>query len=219
MLYCCQTPPMKGRRSAALLCVLLSHALVVWVMLSMRAPEERSVLWNPFGPIPIAAPENLISLEPERIPTLQPYVPSAEVPAPSLPGDAMEAAAEEGTSTLPQDVDWPLEGKRAVKRVLDAEEESERIAKKFSGPKGTWASLTPRERSEVKKFRWKKGVVPERDENGNAIVQISEGCVLVNLSFLACALGKKAVYGDLFKDMRKYFDEQRLPETGNGNGR
>jgi hypothetical protein len=89
----------------------------------------------------------------------------------------------------------------------------------FSGPGGTWASLTPREKSRLQKFRWKPGVDGlEYDEHGNAIYHISEGCVVVNLMFIGCALGKEKVHGDLFKDMRLYFDEQRLPPLDNGNG-
>ena len=60
----------------------------------------------------------------------------------------------------------------------------------------------------------------EYDDHGNAIYHISEGCVVVNLLFIGCTLGKAKVHGDLFKDMRLYFDEQRLPplDEGNGNG-
>ncbi len=213
---------MMGRRSAALLCVLLGHALIVFLLLSMRPPPDRGPaaeifatepihLYLDLQPIPTPPTESAILAQPAE-PRVRTPIAAVPLPAPALP-------AESGAITYPENVDWPLEAKMAAKRVLDAEAEAERIAKMFSGPKGTWASLTPRERSEVKKFRWKKGVVPERDENGNTIVHFSEGCVLVNFSFIGCSLGKKPVYGDLFNDMRKYFDEQRLPETGNGNGR
>lgn len=213
---------MKQRRAAALLCVLLSHALIVFLMMRLRAAADRDVFPDPLvtGPIHIFLEEpQPVAVAPpaERVISAQPAPPRVQVPVAAVPAPA--AAAESGAITYPENVDWPLEGKRAVKRLLDAEAEAERVAKMFSGPQGTWASLTPRERSELKKFKWKKGVVPERDENGNTIVHLSEGCVLVNFSFIGCALGKAPVYGDLFKDMRKYFDEQRLPETGNGNGR
>jgi hypothetical protein len=90
----------------------------------------------------------------------------------------------------------------------------------FSGPNGTWASLTPREKSRLKKFQWKPGVDGlEYDDHGNAIYHISDGCVVVNLLFIGCTIGKAQVHGDLFKDMRLYFDEQRLPPVDNGNGR
>jgi hypothetical protein len=36
--------------------------------------------------------------------------------------------------------------------------------------------------------------------------------------FIACALGKPMVHSDMFDNMRQYFDEQRLPETDEGNG-
>jgi hypothetical protein len=47
---------------------------------------------------------------------------------------------------------------------------------------------------------------------------MSEGCVLVNFSMIACAIGKPKVHDDLFDNMRLYFDEQRLPRTDEGNG-
>lgn len=69
------------------------------------------------------------------------------------------------------------------------------------------------------KFRWKRGVDgPEFDDKGNAIYHLNNGCVLVNLTMIGCPIGKEEAYGDLFEDMRLYFDERRLPETGEGNG-
>ena len=203
-----------------MLCVLLGHALIVFVLLRMRPPPDRIVTDGlRIEPIHIFLQPDAPSALPPKEPAIATPPTPARVQTPVAAVPAPAAPAESGAITYPENVDWPLEGKRAVKRVLDAEAEAERVAKMFSGPRGTWASLTPRERSELKQFKWKKGVVPERDENGNTIVHLSEGCVLVNFSFIGCALGKAAVYGDLFKDMRKYFDEQRLPETGNGNGR
>ena len=71
--------------------------------------------------------------------------------APELPA--------ESTAITPSDqVDWPLEGKKAAARVLAREAEAERVARMFAGPGGTWASLTKRQRSKLNKFRWKKGV-------------------------------------------------------------
>jgi hypothetical protein len=147
-------------------------------------------------------------------------------PPQTLPQALMDDADAEavvglppGESTAPAFVDWPVERKVSAKRVLAAEAEAERVAKMFSGPDGTWASLTKRERSRLKKFRWKAGIDGfEYDDKGNAIFHISEGCVVVNMAFIGCALGKAKVHGDLFKDMRLYFDEQRLPQNDDGNG-
>jgi hypothetical protein len=118
-------------------------------------------------------------------------------------------------------VDWPKERRDAAARVLAREAETERIAKLFAGPQGTWASLTKRQQSDLNHFRWKPGVDGlERDEKGNTIYRVSDGCSLVNFVMIACALGKKPpAYGDMFKDMRLYFDEQRRPATKEGNGR
>jgi hypothetical protein len=129
-------------------------------------------------------------------------------------------AGESAAITPPGHVDWPIEGRKSAAKILAAEAEAARVAKMFSGPDGTWASLTPREKSRLRKFQWKPGVDGlEYDEHGNAIYHISDGCVVVNLLFIGCTLGKAKVHGDLFKDMRLYFDEQRLPPLDNGNGR
>jgi hypothetical protein len=116
-------------------------------------------------------------------------------------------------------VDWPLEGKLAAEREVAREMEAERIAKMFAGPQSTWASLTKRQRSRLNKFRWRPGVLGmEYDDKGNQIYHLSDGCVIVNGGVIACALGKVKVHGDMFENMREYFDEQRLPETPEGNG-
>ncbi len=121
--------------------------------------------------------------------------------------------------TPPERVDWPIEGKKSVARVLAAEAEAERIAKMFAGPGGTWASLTKRQRSELSKFRWRPGVDGlEYDEKGNSIYRLPNGCAIVNLTFFGCPIGKQKVHGDMFENMRQYFDEQRLPQTNEGNG-
>ncbi len=113
----------------------------------------------------------------------------------------------------------PLEGKKAAERVLAREAEAERIARMFAGPGGTWASLTKRQRSMLNKFRWKTGIDGlEYDDQGNQIYHFGDGCMIVNSGFIACAIGKKKVHGDLFENMREYFDEQRLPQTDEGNG-
>jgi hypothetical protein len=116
-------------------------------------------------------------------------------------------------------VDWPEEGKKAAARVLAREAEAARIAKLFAGPGGTWASLTRRQRSKLNKFRFRPGVMGlEYDSQGNLIYHISDGCVIVNSMFFACAIGKPKVRDDMFDNMREYFDEQRLPPTPEGNG-
>lgn len=211
---------MMGRRSAALLCVLLAHAFILFSFLRLGPAPERSV-----AELETAAITLMLEPLPAENPAPQPPMappPSAGAPraprtvAPSVPGTP---AGESAAIAASGRVDWPIEGRKSATRVLAAEAEAARIAKMFSGPGGTWASLTPREKSRLKKFRWKPGVDGlEYDERGNAIYHISEGCVVVNLLFIGCALGKEKVHGDLFKDMRLYFDEQRLPPLDNGNG-
>jgi hypothetical protein len=208
-----------------MLCVLLGHALVVLLLMNLTAHEGRRA---------IAAPEDFVTRmfffeddehpEPAAIPTPDMTPPSERPVAPALPADADEAPAsqgEAGESTILGYVDWPKEGKEAAARVLAREAEAERVAKMFAGPQGTWASLTKRQKDELNHFRWKPGIDGlERDEKGNTIYRVSDGCALVNLTFIACSIGKKPpAYGDMFKDMRLYFDEQRRPATDEGNGR
>jgi hypothetical protein len=209
---------MMGRRSAALLCVLLSHALLVFFLLQLgpavertRAEPETAAITLFLDPLPVERPA-------ARHPPVTAPAHRARAPRSPQQPDA-GTAGESAAVTLPGYVDWPIEGRKSATRVLAAEAEAARIARLFSGPGGTWASLTPREKSRLKKFRWKPGVDGlEYDEHGNAIYHISEGCVVVNLLFIGCALGKEKVHGDLFKDMRLYFDEQRMPPLDDGNG-
>jgi hypothetical protein len=184
---------MIGRRSAALLCVLLAHAWLIVALLRYQAAEPRTALRDEFETAPITL-------------YLLPLLPETDEPAPP-------------PVASPDQVDWPLEGKKAATRVLAREAEAERLARMFAGPGGTWASLTKRQRSKLNKFRWKKGVLGlEYDSQGNQIYHISEGCVIVNSMFFGCAIGKPKVHDDMFDNMRQYFDEQRLPETNEGNG-
>jgi hypothetical protein len=210
---------MTGRRTATMLCVLLAHVFVVYYSLVD--------LWSPLPDVGSTGP--LVEMEiiflDETADSSWPYRAEQLWSDPPLPNAPMEEAVAEaatppaGESQAPEFVDWPIERRISAKRALAAEREAERVAKLFSGPDGTWASLTKRERSRLKKFRWKAGVDGfEYDDKGNAIFHISEGCVVVNLAFIGCALGKAKVHGDLFKDMRLYFDEQRLPQTDDGNG-
>jgi hypothetical protein len=207
---------MKGRRIAAGLCAALAHVLVIFVMLHSRSrlPGEHPVFESEMVYIPLPKGPEVSPLGPPELAS------AVHVPAPSpIPDDASEVTAPAAISTTPKErVDWPIEAEKSAKRVLDAEAEAERVAKLFSGPNGTWASLTKRQRSQVKEFKWKQGVKPEYDDRGNLIYHLGEGCALINFSMIACALGKPHVNGDLFKEMKQYFDEQRLPETNDGNG-
>jgi hypothetical protein len=215
-------PTMMGRRSAAWLCVLLVHALVIYSLLHMSRPQSRHLADDSFASEPIT-----LILEPE-VETVEkagreavPARASAPHARPRIPASRESAApASESAAITPSArVDWPLEGKKSAARVLAAEAEAERVARMFAGPNGTWASLTKRQRSKINKFRWKPGIDGlEKDSNGNTIYHLSEGCVLVNFSFIGCAIGKAKIYDDLFDNMRLYFDEQRLPQTNEGNG-
>jgi hypothetical protein len=200
-----------------MLCVLLAHALAIYSLLDFGNPVREVPASATFETLPIT-----VMLEPDdELPSLSDTVTFEDTAAPRMPSspgttDGEPAAGEPGP---PGFVDWPIERRISARRVLEAEREAERVAKMFSGPDGTWASLTKRERSRLQKFRWKPGIDGfEYDDKGNAIYHISDGCVVVNLMFIGCALGKAKVHGDLFKDMRLYFDEQRLPLTDDGNG-
>jgi len=210
---------MKGRRSAALLCVLLTHALLIY-MLTRPWDSSRPSVSDSFVSEPITL--YLPPLEEEaELPPVAPPAPARPRP-PAPPTAAAEAPPPAGESKAITDtshVDWPLEGKRAAARVLAREAEAERIAKMFAGPGGTWASLTKRQRSKLNKFRFKPGIDGlEYDAQGNQIYHISDGCMIVNSGFIACKIGKVKVRGDMFENMREYFDELRLPETHEGNG-
>lgn len=214
---------MMGRRTVALLCVLLAHALLVYFMLNefSRLHLARQSTVAEFESEPITFIDLLPPPAEERVqppaPSTAPRAQTAVVPAPP----AAPAATPPGESTAITDtsrVDWPLEGRKAAERVLAREAEAERIARMFAGPGGTWASLTKRQRSRINKFRWKPGVQMEYDSQGNQIYHLGEGCMIVNSGFIACKIGKVKPHGDLFENMREYFDELRLPETNEGNG-
>ena len=199
----------------ALLCVLLVHACVVWQLL--RAPR-----WNPVSLGSDAEPItfNLQDLAPPELGTRISPGDAPRIEVPTLL-NAPAGPPAESRSAVPDTshVDWPLEGKRAAARVLASEAEAARIARMFAGPGGTWASLTKRQRSKLNKFRFRPGVGGlEYDSQGNLILHISDGCVIVNSMFFACTIGKPKVRDDMFDNMREYFDEQRLPPTAEGNG-
>jgi hypothetical protein len=210
-----------------MLCVLLGHALLVWALRDLTRPQlEPAREEAPFiSQMFFFEDEDIVAHA--EVPPPQTAAP-AQLPLPPVPDpSAADADAQPGESTAiasPEArgyIDWPQERRDAAARVLAAEAEAERIAKMFAGPQGTWASLTQRQQSELAQFRWRPGVDGlERDERGNTIYRISDRCVLVNFLFIGCSLGAKPpAYGDLFKDMRLYFDEQRLPRTNEGNGR
>ena len=214
---------MIGRRTAALLCVLLVHALIVILLFeSDFAPLHRSH-GTEFISEPITVflePEDDVDPSPAATPMPAPLTPRAPRPAQA------PAAGESAAITAPaapvdtSGVDWPIEGKKAAARLLAREAEAERIARMFAGPGGTWASLTKRQRSKLSKFKWKPGVDGlEYDEKGNAIYRLPNGCTIVNLMFFGCPIGKQPpAHGDMFENMREYFDEQRLPQSNEGNG-
>ena len=205
-----------------MLCVLLGHALLVLALMNLTAPDIR----RSSAEAPFTTELYFIEEEEEHAETEPKPAEPLPVPRrPSVPRAATAPAAEQtppGQSaaiTPPGFVDWPLEGKHSAARVLASEAEAERIAKLFAGPGGTWASLTKRQKSKLNKFRFKPGIDGlEYDANGNQIFHISEGCVIVNSLFFACSIGKPKVHDDMFDNMRLYFDEQRLPQTNEGNG-
>ena len=203
---------------AALLCVLLAHALIVFLLWIQRADvEESTVAGFVSEPITLFLP----APEPEPVAPSDVPAPSRSQPRPVRAPPAASAADSAAIAPVTPSarVDWPLEGKKAAEREVAREMEAERIARMFAGPQGTWASLTKRQRSKLNKFRWRPGVAGlEYDEKGNQIYHLNDGCVIVNSGFIACALGKVKVHGDMFENMREYFDEQRLPETNEGNG-
>ena len=209
---------MIGRRTAALLCVLLVHALIIFLLSGVFKDKQRRAPAD-FISEPITFyPEDEREFEPEPIPASPAVAKPRPAPARAAAGESAAIAAPAGPPDT-SGVDWPIEGKKAAARVLAREAEAERIAKMFAGPGGTWASLTKRQRAKLSKLRWKPGVDGlEYDEKGNAIYHLPNGCNIVNMMFFGCPIGKQTVHGDMFENMREYFDEQRLPETNEGNG-
>jgi hypothetical protein len=209
-----------GRRTATMLCVLLAHAYVIYYSMVD--------LWTPFAAVPPTDPSQVMELEivesdrDDDEPPPPSFDPWKDPPLPQAPMEESVAQTAEppaGESRAPEFVDWPIEQRISAKRAIEAEIESERLARKFAGPDGTWASLTKRQRSKLSKFRWRPGVDGfTYDDKGQAIYTLPNGCTIVNLAFIGCPLGKAKVHGDMFENMREYFDEQRLPQTDEGNG-
>jgi hypothetical protein len=210
---------MWKRRAAIILCVLLSHAFIIYSLMRLTMNSERGAVRDEF----VSEPITLFPVVPEDAELPSAPASRAQTPAPRRATQPIAPAAppagESAAITPPARVDWPIEAKKSAARVLAAEAEAERIAKMFAGPGGTWASLTKRQRSKINKFRFKPGVDGlEKDSDGNIIYHLSEGCVVVNSSFIGCAIGKAKIHDDMFENMRLYFDEQRLPRTDEGNG-
>ena len=210
---------MWERRAAIILCVLLSHAFILY-SLARFTTEEPAWMEDGFVSEPITLFfEQITPPESAEEPESAQRTP---VPArkPAQPAAAPASPAAETTAITPQTrVDWPIEAKKSATRVLAAEAEAERVARMFAGPGGTWQSLTKRQRSKINKFRFKPGIDGlEKDSAGNIIYRLSEGCVVVNSAFIGCAIGKAKIHDDMFENMRLYFDEQRLPRTDEGNG-
>jgi hypothetical protein len=212
-----------------MLCVLLGHALVVLMLIDLtRAPERRAARAAARYPELVTEPIHII-VEIDDRGLLDDFFRrhdrqiTAQLAPPSISTESLAegAAGESAAASAPGYVDWPREGHDAAARVLAREAEAERVAKLFAGPQGTWASLTKRQQSELNHFRWAPGVDGlERDANGQYIYHLKNGCVLVSFVFIGCPIGAKPpAYGDLFKDMRLYFDEQRRPQSNEGNGR
>jgi hypothetical protein len=203
-----------------MLCVLLVHALFSWALMTSSIPDP----FDPPRPAHVHAAMELIEIRDDYEEAAEaPTVPSPDLtPAPpALPSPPVtaDAAADPTTSSAPSWIDWPQETRESAARVLAQEREAERIARMFAGPDGTWASLTKRQRSKFNNFKWAPGVDGlERDENGNTIYRLPSGCTVVNFMFFGCPLGKPPVNDDMFENMRLYFDEQRLPQTNEGNG-
>ncbi|MEJ0084276.1 MAG: hypothetical protein WDO72_01225 [Pseudomonadota bacterium] len=213
---------MIGRRIAALLCVLLGHAVVLFLLFSLGLDSTSRRQGANFVSEPITM--YLDPLEDPDEPRAGPPAAEPDRRVPSQPPAAPPKAAGGESNAItapssPDHVDWPLEGQKSVTRLLAREAEAERIARMFAGPGGTWASLTKRQRSKLSKFKWKPGVDGlEYDEKGNAIYRLPNGCAIVNAMFFACQIGKDKVNGNMFDNMREYFDEQRRPQTDEGNG-
>lgn len=210
-----------------MLCVVAAHALFfyAWQMEGRMAPRQRvSVDVPPMQLLFLTFDEREFldedSPEPEPVPRLTVSVPPAVSSPPAASSAITTPAPDAPADTSRGFIDWQRETRESAARVLEQEREAERIAKMFAGPDGTWASLTKRQRSKVSKFKWKPGVEGlERDEDGNTIYRMPNGCTLVNFMFFGCPIGaKEKVNDDMFENMRLYFDEQRLPQTPEGNG-
>jgi len=201
--------------------VLLAHALaILWLLQS-----DRVLLHDRPAPGVVTVPITLSFPADEA--RDEASVPAAAAATVSVERRRRGAAAPPSaavTNTPPPRVDWSSEAPKSAARELARQAEEGRVARTFSGPQGTWPSLTKRQPSKLKKVPWKPGIDgPEYDEQGNPVFHVADGCKLTGAGttqsiMLTCALGKPKADGDMFRDMREHFDEQRRPETDEGNG-
>ncbi len=211
---------MWQRRAAVILGVLALHGAALHYLLHLPAPRWGAQNSAALRPEPITlllrAPQDTGIVSPE---------PLIERSSSSDPATATLRAAGTETSPAPPDsddrsaVDWHEEMRAAVKRTLEAEAESERVAKRFTGPRpGGWPSLARRPRSKLKPFRWIMPHNPmEITASGEVRYWLNDRCYISpnqSVPRIMCATGKIEPNGELFEDMREYFDERRLPDAG-----
>jgi len=215
-----------SRRPAAWVCVLLAHVLAIcWLLQADRKPSfgrSADAAHEPIMLYPLPPEE-----EREEPPATAKRRKSAARAAVARGGGAAspaEAGQTGGEGAETPRVDWSLEGKKSANRLLERKAAAERNAGTFSAPQGTWPSLTKRPPPAAGDFRWKPGIdAPIYDEQGRRVFPVDDGCELrtrmtsPSLSF-ACALDPPPPRGDLFDHMKEHFDEQRLPDNGQGNG-
>jgi hypothetical protein len=111
---------MWERRAAIILCVLLSHAFILYSLMRLTTNPERLPV-DEFVSEPIT-----LLLEPieERNTSAPPAIASrAPVSAPTTKSVApvVPPAGESVAITPPARVDWPIEAKKSATRVLAAE--------------------------------------------------------------------------------------------------
>jgi hypothetical protein len=217
-----------SRRSAAWLCVLLAHALAILLLLQFDREPSSPRRGEDLSHQPIM----LYPLPPEAVPAdtrdkKRPAVVrrrrGAEPAGPAASAGG-SAAGDDPGGAPPARIDWSLEGEKSAARLLDRQEQAGRDATRFSGPRGTWPSLTQRPPPAAGDFRWKEGIdEPEYDAAGRRIFRVGDRCQAVTSLtppslFVGCTPEKPTVHGDLFDGMKQHFDEQRLPDNGQGNG-
>src|SRR6186713_679927 len=107
---------MWERRAAIILCVVLSHAFIIYSLMQITRNSERGPAPDDFVsepitlfPVPFEEPKSPASpaiTAPARTPATPPVVPAAP-------------PAGESAAITPSDrVDWPIEAKKSAARVL-----------------------------------------------------------------------------------------------------